>query len=117
MLDDEDLTEEIIDEYANVIIYFGKNPHPSYIESIMITFSLDDCYSVYDHGTGVLCGFNNEEIAPHLIRTLQDKHEGRRYWGTELAKLFPDVRLVIRHFCLYYIIDYLRNTMKMSVKN
>ncbi|PEB78424.1 hypothetical protein COM95_26590 [Bacillus cereus] len=94
MPDDEDLTEEMIDEYASAITYFEENPHPSCIEPIMMTFSLDGCYGVYDHATGVLCEFNNDEIVPHLIRTIQNKHEGRRYWGTELAKFFPDVRLV-----------------------
>ncbi|MGG2091470.1 HEAT repeat domain-containing protein [Bacillus sp. S13(2024)] len=94
MPDDENLTEEMIDEYASAITYFEDNPHPSCIESIMMTFSLDDCYGVYEHATCVLREFSNDEVVPHLIRAIQDKHEGRRYWGTELAKFFPDVRLV-----------------------
>ncbi|MEH7019034.1 MULTISPECIES: HEAT repeat domain-containing protein [Bacillus] len=94
MPDDENLTEEMINEYASAIMYFEENPHLSCIEPIMMTFSLDDCYGVYEHATCVLREFSNDEVVPHLIKAIRDEHEGRRYCGTDLAKFFPDERLV-----------------------
>ncbi|MEH7463131.1 HEAT repeat domain-containing protein [Bacillus thuringiensis] len=94
MPDDKDLTEEMIDEYACAITYFEDNPHPSCIEPIMMTFNIDDCYGVYEHATCILREFSNDEVVPHLIKAIQDNHEGRRYWATDLAKFFPDVRLI-----------------------
>ncbi|WP_245644986.1 HEAT repeat domain-containing protein [Peribacillus loiseleuriae] len=94
MPDEEDLTEGMIDEFASAIEYFGDNPDPSYIEAIMMTFSLDDLYGVYDHAVDVLRNFTNEQVIPHLIEAIQNKHERRRYWGTEIAKFFPDEKLI-----------------------
>lgn len=94
MPDDEDLTEEMIDEYASAIAYFEDNLHPSCIEPIMMTFGADDCYGVYEHATCILREFSNDEVVPHLMNAIQDSHEGRRYWGTDLAQSFPDIRLI-----------------------
>lgn len=75
-------------------LYFENNPHPSYIEPIIMTFSVGDCYGVNEHATCILREFSNDEIVPHLITAIQDSHGGRRYWGKELAIFFPDVRLI-----------------------
>jgi hypothetical protein len=94
MPDEEDVTEEMIDEYASSIEYFGENLDSICIEPIMMTFSLDDCFGVYDHAVDVLRNFSNDQVIPCLIEAIQSEHEGRRYWGTEIAKFFPDERLI-----------------------
>ncbi|HWO97232.1 MAG TPA: HEAT repeat domain-containing protein [Bacillus sp. (in: firmicutes)] len=94
MPDEEDITEEMIDEYASAIEYFEENPDPICIEPIMMTFSLDDCFGVYDHAVDVLRNFSNNQVVPYLLKAIQSEDEGRRYWGTEMAKFFPDERLI-----------------------
>ncbi|MFC9354906.1 HEAT repeat domain-containing protein [Arthrobacter sp. NPDC057013] len=94
MPDEEYLTAEMIDEYASAIMYFGENPDTICIEPIFMTFSLDDCYGVYEHAVCVLRSFSNDQIIPYLIEAIQCKNEGIRYWGTGIAKFFPDERLI-----------------------
>ncbi|WP_207911038.1 HEAT repeat domain-containing protein [Paenibacillus albiflavus] len=94
MPDDQDLTAEMIDEYASAILYFEEYPDPSCIEPIMMTFSLDDLYGTYEHAACVLRSFTNDQVVPHLIKALYSEHEGIRYWGANIAKFFPDSRLL-----------------------
>lgn len=76
--DNDDLTEEMIDEYASAIEYFEEHPHVSCIEPIMMTFSIDNCYGVFDHAVDVLRNLTNDQVVSHLVEAIQSKHEGRR---------------------------------------
>ncbi|HWL26739.1 MAG TPA: hypothetical protein VNR38_23810 [Ureibacillus sp.] len=78
MPDEEDLTEEMIDEYASTIEYFGENPDSICIEPIMMTFSLGDCFGVYEHAVSVLMNFSNDQVIPYLIEAIRSKNGGRR---------------------------------------
>lgn len=94
MPNEECMTEEMMNEYAESIDYFSEHPDPICIRPIMMTFSLNESYGVYDHAVVALQGFSNDRVVPHLIEIIQNEDEGKRFWGAELAKFFPDERLV-----------------------
>ncbi|MCM3789127.1 HEAT repeat domain-containing protein [Domibacillus indicus] len=94
MPDEEGMTEEMLDEYADAINYFIEHPDPICITPIMMTFSLSESYGIYDHAVAVLESFSSDQIVPQLIEIIQSENEGKRYWGTQIAKSFPDERLV-----------------------
>ncbi|WNS80197.1 HEAT repeat domain-containing protein [Domibacillus sp. DTU_2020_1001157_1_SI_ALB_TIR_016] len=94
MPNEECMTEEMLNEYAESIDYFSEHPDTVCIKPIMMTFSLSESYGIHDHAVAVLESFSNDQVVPQLIEIIQSENEGKRYWGTQIAKSFPDERLV-----------------------
>ena len=51
-------------------------------------------FGVYQLIEDVINKFSNEEVVPHLVKSLKSKHQGVRYWFAQIASSFPDSRLI-----------------------
>lgn len=40
----------------------------------MMTFSIDNCYGVYDHAIDVLRNFTKDQVVPHLVEAIQSMY-------------------------------------------
>jgi HEAT repeat protein len=91
---DDQLTQEIVDEYGAVIDYLKLNPHPSCIEPILKSFGEYDGWGLYEEASLILTKFGINQVLPYLISALQSPQNGIRYWATHIASDFADKQLL-----------------------
>jgi hypothetical protein len=91
---DQELSVEILDIYDNVREYFLANPDPVCIPLFLNSFGNGSGFGVYQLVEDVICQFSKEEVLSSLISALQSQHSGVKYWCTQIAGSFPDVKLI-----------------------
>ncbi|PEJ28303.1 hypothetical protein CN689_22370 [Peribacillus butanolivorans] len=91
---DDQLTQEIVDEYGAAIDYLKLNPHPSCIEPILRSFGEYDGWGLYEEASLILSKFGKNQVLPYLISALQSTQNGIRYWATHIASDFADRQLI-----------------------
>ncbi|SMQ80613.1 HEAT repeat-containing protein [Bacillus sp. OV166] len=74
--------------------YFIENPYPECIPLFLNVFGKGSGFGVYQFIEDVIMQFNNKEVVPHLVKSLQSDHQGVRYWSAQIASSFPDKRLI-----------------------
>lgn len=94
MPSDDDLSEELIEEYDKVRNFFIDYPDERCIPLFLKSFGKGDGFGVYQLVEDVIKLFPKESVIHHLIAGLSSSYESVRYWNTEIAANFPDDSLV-----------------------
>ncbi|WP_129692171.1 HEAT repeat domain-containing protein [Gottfriedia acidiceleris] len=91
---DEELDEETLRELDETRKYFIENPFLECIPLFLNVFGDGSGFGVYQLIEDVIVQFSNEEVVPHLLKSLQSDHKGVRYWSAQIALSFPDNQLI-----------------------
>ncbi|EHM44226.1 hypothetical protein [Hafnia alvei] len=93
---DYDITQELIDKYDDVRLYFVAYPDKNAIPLLMRSFGSGDGFGVYQLVEDVFykCDFN--DVIENIAIILEDTStiKSVRYWVTQLAVTFSDKRLI-----------------------
>jgi hypothetical protein len=95
MPDDEELTEEIVNEYREAIDYLYKNPPGIiFLKPLLHSLGAYDGWGVYEITRSILVSYDISQVIPYIKDELLSKLDGRRYWCTLFAIDFPDESLI-----------------------
>ncbi len=96
MPSDNDLTQDIIDKYNDVRVFFVNNPDVDAIPLLMRSFGDGDSFGVYQLVEDVFDKCNSDDVIINISNVLEDTSTVKsvRYWVTQLAIAFSDRRLV-----------------------
>ncbi|MFC7371616.1 HEAT repeat domain-containing protein [Fictibacillus iocasae] len=95
MPDDDQLTQEIVDEYRSVIEYIDEQPSDIlYLKPLLHSLGAFDGWGVYEVTRTILVAYESSQIIPYLKEGLLSSLNGRKYWCTLLATDFPDESLI-----------------------
>jgi len=94
LLSDSEVDIEEIRGLDEVRKYFIENPDPDCIPLFLNVFGQGSGFGVYQLIEDVILQFSNEEVIPHLVKSLLSDHQGVRYWSAQIASSFPDKRLI-----------------------
>lgn len=95
MPDDEELTEEIVNEYRKAIDYLYENPPGIiFLKPLLHSLGAYDGWGVYEITRSILVSYDISQVIPYMKDELLSKLDGRRYWCTLLAIDFPDESLI-----------------------
>jgi hypothetical protein len=89
-----ELTEETLEEYNEVREFFMANPDPVCIPLFLNSFGHGDGYGVYQMVSSVLESYDQSQVVPHLVKSIQSQYQSVRVWSAEIAALFPSPKLV-----------------------
>lgn len=96
MPSDNDLTQDLIDKYDDVRVFFVNNPDVDAIPLLMRSFGDGDGFGVYQLVEHVFDKCNFDDVIINISNILKDTSTVKsvRYWVTQLAIAFSDRRLV-----------------------
>lgn len=95
MPDDEQLTEEIVDEYKAAIDYlYGKPPEVRFLKPLFYSLGAFDGWGVYEVTRSLIVSYNKFDVVPLIREGLKSEQSGRRYWSSLLAIDFADENLI-----------------------
>lgn len=96
MPSDNDLTQDLIDKYDDVRVFFVNNPDVDAIPLLMRSFGDGDGFGVYQLVEDVFDKCNFDDVIINISNILKDTSTVKsvRYWVTQLAIAFSDRRLV-----------------------
>lgn len=96
MPSDNDLTQDLIDKYDDVRVFFVNNPDVDAIPLLMRSFGDGDGFGVYQLVEDVFDKCNFDDVIINISNVLKDTSTVKsvRYWVTQLAIAFSDRRLV-----------------------
>ncbi|MGC6095169.1 hypothetical protein [Citrobacter portucalensis] len=96
MPSDNDLTQDLIDKYDDVRVFFVNNPDVDAIPLLMRSFGNGDGFGVYQLVEDVFDKCNFDDVIINISNVLKDTSTVKsvRYWVTQLAIAFSDRRLV-----------------------
>ncbi len=86
---DEDLSEELINRYEEVRLYFESNPDEQCIPLFLNSFGDKDGFGVYQMVESVMLQYSSEQVLPHILKALNSPCEGVRYWSIQIASNYP----------------------------
>lgn len=91
--DDEEMTEELINEYVEVFEEIEeKYKDPRAIPVLIESLGIGEGYGVYQTVLSYLEHFNPEDLLPHLFKAVQHGPDGARKWGARLLGTLRDNR-------------------------
>jgi hypothetical protein len=94
MPDDEQLTEEIVDEYKAAIDYLdNRPPEKRFLKPLFYSLGTFDGWGVYEVTRSLIVSYNKFDVVPLIMEGLKSERNGRRYWSTLLAADFADENL------------------------
>jgi HEAT repeats len=94
MPDDEQLTEEIVDEYKAAIDYLdNRPPEKRFLKPLFYSLGAFDGWGVYEVTRSLIVSYNKFDVVPLIMEGLKSERNGRRYWSTLLAADFADENL------------------------
>lgn len=85
---------EILKKYNEIRKYFLANPNPICIPLFINSFGNGSGFGVYQLIEDVLLEFSPKQVIPHLIEGLKSELYGIKYWSSQIASSFPDVKLI-----------------------
>jgi hypothetical protein len=91
---DEDLSDDLIQEYDEVRRFFLQHPDPACIPLFLGSFGEGSGFGVYQLVEDVLLPLGPDQVVPHLSAALVSSCAGVRYWCAQIAGAIPDARLV-----------------------
>jgi hypothetical protein len=91
---DDQLSAALLDKYDEVRRFFIKHPDPRCIPLFLNSFGDGSGFGVYQMVEDVFQMFPPEAVVPHLKESLSSPHKGVRYWGAQVAMLFPALELL-----------------------
>jgi hypothetical protein len=91
---DEELSDELIGEFDQVIQFLEHNPDPRAIRPLLFSFGDGSGFGVYQVVEGVVTQFPPEQVLPALHDALRHPNYGIRYWCLQIAQSFPDDSLM-----------------------
>lgn len=85
MPDDQSITQEQIDAYAEVIdqLYYAlrEDNDPRAIQPLIDSFGYIDGFGVYQTTLTILGRFSDNQLMPHLLESVQHGERGSRAWS------------------------------------
>lgn len=92
MPSDKDLTQDIIDNYDRVRLYFIENPDKDAIELFLRSYGDGDGWGVYQVVEDFYYKCQERDVKKTLKKVLEDKTipDSVRYWVTQTAAAFND---------------------------
>lgn len=93
MPNDDELTEEVIDQYDSAIKFLKNYPILKCLPLILNSFGEYDGFGVYQTVEDVIVKFPYEDVVKYLKEALSSNYSGVKYWCAQIATLFPDRRL------------------------
>jgi hypothetical protein len=95
MPDDEQLTEEIVDEYKAVVDYLDdKPPEIRFLKPLFNSLGAFDGWGVYEVTRSLIVSYNKLDVVPLIKEGLKSVRDGKRYWSTLIAADFADESLI-----------------------
>ena len=94
MPDDDDLTQELIDQYDAACQFFKDNPDPDSIAPLLNSFGRWDGYGMYQLVEDAFCVFSVEQMLQPLIAAILSPYDSVRYWACQIAANFPCPELI-----------------------
>jgi hypothetical protein len=81
-------------KYDEIREFFEENPDERCIPLFLNSFGQGDGRGVYQLIEDVIRNFSSEVVVPHLKAALTNSSDSIKYWNSQIASWFPDVRLV-----------------------
>lgn len=93
---DNDITQEMINIYDNVRIYFLAHPDKEAIPLLLNSFGEGDGLGVYQLVEDVFYKCNIDDVVENIASILENPNtiKSIRFWCTLLTMSFPDNRLI-----------------------
>ena len=93
MPNDKELEKNEIEKYEEVRRFFVDNPDEECIPLFLNSFGDKDGFGVYQMVEDVISMYEAEKVLPHILKALQNEHNGIKYWNVQIASNFPNERL------------------------
>ena len=93
MPDDKELGKNDIEKYEEIRKFFIDNPDEECIPLFLNSFGDKDGFGVYQMVEDVMSMYEAEKVLPHILKALQNEHNGIKYWNVQIAANSPDQRL------------------------
>ena len=95
MPDDEQLTEEIVNEYKAAVDYLDdKPPKVIFLKPLFYSLGAFDGWGVYEVTRSLILSYNKLDVVRLIMEGLKSELNGRKYWSTLLAVDFADENLI-----------------------
>jgi hypothetical protein len=95
MPNDDNIDETLIGLYNDVRKYFLTNKDVRCIPLFLNSFGYINGHGVYQLVENVIAQYNQSEVLPYLIKSLQSNYYGVKYWSTQIASRFTSKELVL----------------------
>lgn len=93
MPNDNELKENEIKKYEEVRNYFIYNPDEQCIPLFLNSFGGKDGFGVYQMVEDVILMYDSEKVLPHILKALDSKYDGVKYWAIQISANFPSKSL------------------------
>lgn len=94
MPDDDDLTQDVIDDYDEVRRHFLANPDPRSVPLLLGSFGDGSGWGVYQLVENVFRAHDRALVVDALRVALESPHQGVRNWSLQIAMTYRDRSLV-----------------------
>jgi hypothetical protein len=91
---DDQLSASLIERYDEVRKFFIEHPDPRCIPLFLNSFGAGSGFGVYQLVEDVFRPFPPEAVVHLLKESLGSPHQSVRYWGAQIAMLFPALELL-----------------------
>ena len=86
MLDDEQLTAELLARYVNIIANLTEHPETRCIEPLLDSFGYINGAGAYMRTMNLLESFDPDDLFPYLLAALRSGNRGTRLWAARLLR-------------------------------
>ena len=94
MPSDEKIDKELIEKYDDIRNYFLKNKDFRCVSLFLNSFGFINGLGVYQLVEDVIIMYEEKDVVPLLVKSLNSDYYSVRYWSTQIASNFSSKKLI-----------------------